>query len=186
MVIGGSAYQITKFVRKLVSLPLLFLSHLAFSAGPNCHQAYCFLQGTDCPTVGKSLNWYEYLNKKYTNPAGYPRYGVEFRYARAINDPQAMENRDRGMCYGGGYLRLPYGGTGAGFTSSRNPNYSTGQHDVSYYHNYWALPGDPSKYQVNIDGAIFIFNSAGEVFDHKGRAVGQMVCYIANDCLKYQ
>lgn len=183
---GKPACRIKYFARRLFGLLFFVAVSTSRAEGPNCHNSYCFEDQPQCPTIGRKLDWYEYLNKNYTAPSSYPRYGVEFRYAKAVNDPVAMNNINRGMCYGGGYMKFPYGGTAAGFISSRNPNYPIGDHDASYYHDWRGLPGNPLKYQVNVDGSIFIYNRAGEIFDHKGRRVGQLVCYVANDCLKYQ
>jgi hypothetical protein len=44
------------------------------------------------------------------------------------------------------------------------------------------LPGDPLQNEINVDGVLLPFNDAGEIFDHRGRITGTLVCYLSNEC----
>jgi hypothetical protein len=48
------------------------------------------------------------------------------------------------------------------------------------------LPGDPNKHQINVDGALLLYNDAGEIYDRRGRVAGIMVCYLSNECEQYK
>lgn len=100
--------------------------------------------------------------------------GVQLTLARAVNDPAAINNLDPQNCYNVRYQRasksyeswytLPPG------VSPPGPNIIGG------------LSGDPLKNEINVYGVLMAFTDAGEVIDRNGNVVGQLVCFLTNEC----
>ena len=99
------------------------------------HSAFVPLPG--CPTDGKTGAWIEYLST--------PRkmVGIEFRYAKQVNDPAAMGNVPTNVCYVGLWSEKKHWITAA---IGQGPKLSQ-------------QPGNLFEYEINVGGHVFLFTT---------------------------
>jgi len=143
-----------------------------------------FDHGKNCPDLNRKVTWHDYITNK-VRPVGSSMgnpYGVEFRWAKLIDDRDAIGNLMTNACYTGGYIIKPAAGSKKGYTSRRFYKNSRGRNETDARHG---LPGDPSKYEINIHGVELMYTDTGFVLDKKGRRVGLLVCYGSNECGRY-
>lgn len=96
-----------------------------------------------------------------------------------------MYNIDPGLCYQTRYYGQPARGYDKGFVIAQLIGYERAPKGPDVRVTGYGLPGDPANWEINVDGHIFIYNGIGEIFDNRGRRVGQMFCYSSNDCEKH-
>jgi hypothetical protein len=112
--------------------------------------------------------------------------GVQFRYASQIPDRSALKQIDPSACYRVIYFPVANKNYPKGFLSMRFFDYDRkdkGKPEDT--HTTSGLPGNPDNNELNVDGVLFQFNDAGEIFDSLGQRVGVLVCYSSNECQKY-
>jgi hypothetical protein len=142
-------------------LPLAAATVIPFFATETV--AYVYPGHPTCPWADVSHTWAKFLNKEYGGPD--PMFSIQF--TRDIGDIQ------RGECY----LIIYHGNEnwlGSGKIRGQNKSKPEGRHG-----------GDPAKYQINVWGAQFTYNEAGEVFYvADGKLAGNMYCHIGSECWK--
>ena len=152
--------------------PLIaFLSLLSFSGHA---YAYRVLVHVACPSSSPTVSWIDYLSAKF------PKTGdrvsgvaeVQFRMAKQVNDPAAIGNLPTNLCYNVRY-------------DPKSKTYLSWYTPSSGSNTKQGLPGDPSQQEINVYGVLLFFNEAGEILNHNGVAVGQLVCYLSNECGGY-
>jgi hypothetical protein len=144
--------------------------------------------GQHCPDIDHSSSWMDYISgripptywKEYyghtvgglANP-----YGAIFPWAKEFKDA-ALNGLATNRCYIGGYHSAKRDPAQPGFVSYGN----NGPANVMT-----RLPGDPSRYEININGEILIYTADGYILDHRGRRVGMLTCWFndAGDCANY-
>ncbi len=150
-------------------------------AKPNYPPFYVPLQ-RECPTYkGSNNTWVNYLSKP-TPGRNYVTAGVEFKYARNLQGRDGLGNIDPSACYTVTYS--PKSGYGSYRTFSYSRMYEPIYNDMHKRDS--GLPGDPNKYQINVDGLLLRYNKAGEIYDKRGRVAGVLVCYLSNRCEGYR
>lgn len=132
----------------------------------------------NCPDNNRSVSWRDYISGRVPpkgDGVGNP-YGIQFRLAKKVADPAAIGGLATKVCYTGGYVVRPAG------------DYPT----QGFFSIRWGaskakkgLPGDPLKYQINVDGVLLMFTEGGMILDRRGRAVGILVCYPSDECANY-
>lgn len=126
---------------------------------------YVYPGRPNCPWANKDHTWANYLNQAYGDKE--PFFSIHF--SRNIGDLEG------GQCYTISYL----GGenwAGSGKIRNIEPQKSKSEHRHG---------GDPAKYQINVWGAQFTYNEAGEVFyASDGQLAGNMYCHIGSECWK--
>ena len=144
--------------------------------------------GQHCPDIDQSSSWMDYISgriaplywKEYyghtvgglANP-----YGVIFPWAKALKDA-ALNGVPTNRCYIGGYHSAKRDPGQLGYMSYGN----NGPANVMS-----RLPGDPDKYEINVNGEILIYTADGYILDHRGRRVGMLTCWFNDpgDCANY-
>lgn len=124
---------------------------------------------SECPAKGG--DWAKYMKTPDR------MFGVEFRYAKLVADPDAIGNLKTNFCYVGMYIPNK-----KVFESAQlHPPPVTADQNA---HN---LLGNPDDNEVNIHGVVFLFDNNGVLFDKKGRAIGVMTCFISTSdhCAQY-
>jgi hypothetical protein len=103
-------------------------------------------------------------------------------FAKNLEPPRALDAIDPAACYAAKFDPK------TGFGEHRTFGYS--RMNSSEYNDLHSresgLPGNPNKYQINVDGILFLYNDDGEIYDHRGRVAGTMVCYLSNECEQYK
>lgn len=121
----------------------------------------------NCPQANEKNSWAKYINGDYGDKRPVPYFSVHF--SRDIGDIAG------GTCYTIIFDRAN-GWTASGTVRSARGKRSAG---------HTSQGGDPLKYQMNVWGARFTFNEAGEVYyDADGKLSGQMYCRIGSECWK--
>lgn len=142
-----------------------------------------------CPgNNGGKTSWHDYISGRFPWQPGRRTgiFGVQFRYAKIVGDRSALGTIDPAACYSVFYNLKPNGSDPKGFGSSRAYSYDRmGRPEYKDNRIMHGLPGDPEQNEINVDGVTFQYNEAGEVYDTKGQKVGQLVCYMSNECEQY-
>ena len=117
-----------------------------------------------CPGQTPTNSWPQYLAGQYPRtPKFAPAVvGVQFRTAKSVADPAAMDNLPTNQCYVVRYI------PGKGYES-----FGEGKNNAKLN-----LPGNPLEWEVNVHGTIFLFTASGQLLDKRGRPVGVFVCYL--------
>jgi hypothetical protein len=147
-------------------------------AKPNYPPYYVPLQA-ECPSASNTTSWQTYLSKPTKQ---YVVVGVQFRFAKDLEPPRALVAIDPAACYAVTFD--PQKGFGGHRTFGYSRMYSPEYNDL--HQRDGGLPGDPNRYQINVDGTLLLYNEAGEIYDHRGRVAGTMVCYLSNACEQYK
>lgn len=163
---------------------------LAYSFTANGAEPFFNSRNPYCPMIS-GIPWRDYLSGNYEtkSPLMPNMVGVKFIFAKKIRDPAAMYNVDPGLCYGVHYIKDTRPGFPKGYLSHRLYGYErreSNEQVAKLTRQKSGLGGDPSKWEINVDSHIFIYNALGEIFDNRGRVVGQMFCYTGNDCGQYK
>lgn len=116
----------------------------------------------NCPWANRAHNWASYLNLEYGDTKG-AIFSIHF--SRDIGDIQG------GTCY---TMVSEGGGRWAATGNVRGTRNSKSE---------MRQGGDPKKYELNVWGALFSYNEAGEVFlIADGQPAGQMYCHYGTEC----
>jgi hypothetical protein len=128
--------------------------------------AYVYPGRPTCPWANLNHTWAKYLNREY--PDTHEPY-FSIRFTRHIGDIEGSR------CYTIIYLgKETWSGTG----KIRNVKPHTSKSEERQ-------GGDPTKYEINVWGARFTYNEAGEVFYvPDGLLAGHMYCHIGSECWK--
>jgi hypothetical protein len=159
-----------------VRIRVIYASLLVLSTTTTAF-AYRVLVHPACPDMSPMVSWRDYMSAKFPKAGNKVSgiAGVQFRNAKKINDPPAIGRLDTRFCYG-----VQYHGNNVyetwlipppGFPSANDPKNG--------------LVGNPMKYEINVYGVLLLFNEAGEVLNRNGDVVGQLVCYLSNECGAY-
>lgn len=148
----------------LKSKALLFAT-AAFFCTANEAGAYVYPGHPACPWADLSHTWVKFLNKEYGGREPF----FSIRFTRDVGDLEG------GQCY-----TIVYSGNenwnGAGKIRGIRPHTSKAEDRHG---------GNPVNYQINVWGAQFTYNEAGEVFyTGDGQLAGNMFCHIGNECWK--
>ncbi len=128
--------------------------------------SYVFPGSPHCPWAKPENKWSKYINGEYAKKQD-PYFSVRFN--RNIGD------LEKGRCY-----TITYFGKKRWVASGRVRGSDGKDFRVATRHG-----GAPLRNQLNVWGAIFSFNEAGEVIYRKdGKLAGQMYCHIGNECWK--
>lgn len=175
---------------KLIGFVVLSVSVMSASADAGWEYSL----HSQCPFNNPANSWRDYMTAKFkpepthiarptpSNPHPHLVSGeaqVEFRYANAVNDRDALPGINPSICYGIKYQ------PGRGFSSWRREEDGVHPNDPDARHERAGLPGDPANYEINIEGHILKYDEAGRVFNLKGAVVGTLVCYSSNHCGRY-
>src|SRR5687767_8249499 len=97
-----------------------------------------------CPTNDPSVAWVDYMSAKIPPIRNFRTAfaDVQFRYAKRVNDPAAIGNLRTDACYMTAYV------PGEGYLSSQTFE----RNNRARYKE--RLPGDPSKYEINVYGVL--------------------------------
>ncbi|WP_223977239.1 hypothetical protein [Bradyrhizobium sp. RD5-C2] len=161
-------------------------------------EPYRFTVNSQCPFSNPANSWRDYLYGKFktenwlgaapqvTNPKKYSGVAsVQFRTANDINDRIALPGIDPAACYGISYIRsspdFP-----DGYQSMQAWSYGHPNIQPSDAHIMNGLPGDPRKYEINVNGLILRYDEGGRVFNLRGEFVGTLLCYRSNECERYR
>jgi hypothetical protein len=126
------------------------------------------LLAKDCPTINPTMTWKQYFAQGLGGVAG-----VQFQFAKKLNNPAAISGLHTKVCFVVRYS--PKSKTYEGYIDGSNP--------TAYKSNQ---PGNPLQNEVNVWGVILMFNERGEIYNYEGDVVGKLVCYLANDaCAGY-
>lgn len=143
----------------------IFSSAITFLALGAVAPAYVYPGRPNCPWAKPENTWAKYLNQEYGDRE--PLFSIHF--TRHIGDLEG------GQCYTITYL----GGerwSGSGKIRNVRPHTSKGESRQG---------GDPKKNEINVWGARFTFNEAGEVlYVADGNVAGNMYCHIGSECWK--
>jgi hypothetical protein len=134
-----------------------------------------------CPTFYHGVTWQDYISGKETLPGNYmSTFGVEFKMAKAVGDPEAIGHLATNMCYLVAYVTNTKGYVNQKgyYTSRASPN-AKGPDDMK------GLEGDPQKFQINVYGVLLHFDNHGIIFDKRGHPVGILSCYNSDQCQNY-
>ncbi|ANY85545.1 hypothetical protein BB934_45855 (plasmid) [Microvirga ossetica] len=125
--------------------------------------AYVYPGRPNCPWSNPANAWAKYINQEYGDKEPF----FSIRFTRDIGDIQANE------CYTITYFgNKNWGGAG----KIRNQNNAKNERRNG---------ADPTQYQINVWGATFTYNEAGEVFyTPDGQLAGNMYCHIGTECWK--
>lgn len=131
------------------------------------------IRGVECP-YGRKATWRSYFAKPTV-------IGVQFRWAKNLEKPRALGGIDPAACYTVSFdPQKGYGSSRTfGYSRKNKPEYKDD-------HRKAGLPGNPNRFEVNVDGVVLRFNEAGEIYDLRGRVVGTFVCYLSNECEPYK
>ena len=149
---------------------------LALSTSPA--GAYRVLVHPACPDMNPKVTWQDYLSAIFPRAANKVSgiAEVQFRKAKQVNDPKAIGNLTTRFCYNVQFHPD---------TKTYESWYTVPPGEQSSHNTKGGLPGDPSRNEINVYGIVLIFNSAGEVLNKNGETVGQLVCYLSNECGGY-
>jgi hypothetical protein len=184
-------------INRAVALLIVAIVQSALAKPP-----YSYIPASaSCPAFNTKNNWHTYLSgtsyvpgrtidpllnfDKFVGPVsstGWVSMGLEFRQAKAVNDPDAMGRLDSSACYE--MIRRFENGKPT-FMSNRVYSYGTGHATSADSHTMEHLVADPLRYQINVEGIILLFDDAGQVYDHRGRVVGYLLCFISDGCEGY-
>lgn len=164
-------------MRRHILITLLGIIVIIFSAFPLL--AWKNLYNSKCPGNDPSVKWRDYMSLKVPDQpkllAGVA--DVQFRFAKTVNDPEAIGNLPTNVCYQIMYAKNRPAFYGNGYFSSQP---GSGKANIMK-----DLPGNPVEYEINVHGVLLLFNEAGEVLNRRGRVVGSLVCYGSNECGGY-
>lgn len=125
--------------------------------------AYVYPGRPNCPWANPNHTWSRYLNQEYGDKE--PFFSIHF--SRHIGDIEG------GQCYTISYLGND---NWAGVGKIRTIKQHTSKAETRN-------GGNPTKYEINVWGARFTYNEAGEVFYvGDGQPAGQMYCHIGSEC----
>lgn len=142
----------------------LFLTALCLFVSSQA-DAYVYPGRPNCPwaVADGSHTWTSYLNWEYGDSEPF----FSIRFTRDVGDIEG------GQCYTISYLGNQ-NWAGAGKIRGVNPHTSKMEKRNG---------GDPKVNQINVWGAHFNFNEAGELFlDNDGQLAGNMYCNIGSEC----
>lgn len=143
-------------------LSLLIVSTLSLSSTQEA-LAHVFPGRPNCPWANPSHGWAQYLSRQYGDAE--PLFSIHF--TRDIGDLQG------GRCYTSSYH-------GEENWTSTGPNGGARDHSIKTEPRHG---GDPAKNQMNVWGAQFTFNEAGELFFvGDGQLAGHLYCHIGSEC----
>jgi hypothetical protein len=127
--------------------------------------AYVYPGSPNCPWADLNKNWAQYLNKEYGDKLPF----FSIRFTRSVGTIEG------GRCYTVKYFGKETWEAGGKIRDGYVSSY-TGQAAKSQ-------GGDPLKYQINVWGARFTYNEAGEVFlEADGKLAGNMYCHVGSEC----
>ncbi|EUB96591.1 hypothetical protein PMI07_001490 [Rhizobium sp. CF080] len=142
----------------------------------------------NCPTNDGKTKWIDFISGKVPDVPGRRAafFGVQFRFAKNLTDRSGMGALDPAACYSVMFNKnRPKFANG--YESYRNWSYDRMNRPEYKQDNHRAaLPGDPTQYELNVEGIMFLYNEAGEIFDTSSQKVGQLVCYTSNECERYR
>ncbi|RWE84234.1 MAG: hypothetical protein E5W28_05015 [Mesorhizobium sp.] len=164
-------------------LSSMLLANAAFAYDPFHNPGH-----PHCPTNDGTTRWVDFISGRVPDVPGHRAsfFGIQFRYAKTLADRSGLGNLDPAACYSVSY-NVNRAKFKNGFESFRNWSYDRmNQPEYSESHHKDGLPGDPLQYELNVEGFMFLYNEAGEVYDTHGQLAGQLVCYTSNECEKYR
>ena len=124
--------------------------------------AYTYPGQPACPWADTTHSWLDFMSGKY----GWPVFSIQF--TRDIGDLQG------GQCYRKSSMLAMRTGLAPGKIRGQNKSKVEPRHG-----------GDPAKTQINVWGAQFTYNEAGEVFlVGDGKQAGNLFCHIGSECWK--
>ena len=124
--------------------------------------AYTYPGHPACPWADKTHSWLDFMSGKFGSPVFF-----SIQFTRDIGDLQG------GQCY-----RIEYAGN-ENWSASRKIR-DQNKSKVEPRHG-----GDPATSRINVWGAQFTFNEAGEVFYVlDGKQAGNLFCHVGSECWK--
>ncbi|TGP86397.1 hypothetical protein EN866_24170 [Mesorhizobium sp. M2D.F.Ca.ET.223.01.1.1] len=136
-----------------------------------CSQAsaYTIPGHSECPWASPGHTWQEYFTGVYgpSKTHGHTDIFFSIRFTRDIGDIQG------GECY------LVFYKQNENWLASGKINGHNNTKDEDRH------GGDPANFKINIWGAMFTYNEAGEVYyDGDGQMAGNMYCNFGSECWK--
>lgn len=147
--------------RRRTLLPMIvLLSWLPTSALP-----YFFAGSPQCPWTKPDNTWAKFMSWAYGGNEPF----FSIRFTRHIGDLEG------GQCYSISYLGRQNWNAMGKLRNERNyKSKSENRHG-----------GDPAAMKINVWGAMFTYNEAGEVFyDKDGQLAGILYCHVGSECWK--
>lgn len=131
------------------------------------------VQNRNCPSIAGTNKWRDWLAGRIALPPKWTGAVVGVSFHKGV-DPQNAEGISirPDLCYAVKFVTNPYGGDVRGYWSSRSFYQMSGPDTKG------GLPGNPDEYEINVYGAMFLFDDDGRVFDSTGREVGRLSCLI--------
>ncbi|MDK4731522.1 hypothetical protein [Rhizobium sp. CNPSo 3490] len=148
---------------KIAKSALWMICAVSVLATPSITNSYVVDGRKNCPWYNLEHTWANYLSLKYGDRDA----AFSIHFSRHIGDIEG------GTCYTAGYQgNQSWVAWGKVRNTKRDKTeYRTG--------------GDPAQNKVNVWGAMFTFNEAGELtYDADGQPAGQMYCHLGSECWK--
>lgn len=125
--------------------------------------SYTYPGRPNCPWANPTHTWAKYLNQEYGDAEPY----FSILFSRDVGDIQG------GTCY-----TITFLGNGNWSGAGKIRGMRESKREVRQ-------GGNPANYEINVWGAMFTYNEAGEVtLTADGQPAGQMYCHIGSECWK--